>query len=109
MKSSNLVQNYIAVTSADVGDCKDGKLLTCSTPWTGGYCRWDCKQVSTLKQASEVDDQTFLTFANKVDPTLKGCHYGCWKGCVTCGSNGNKYFVFLVYRSRQLSKIEIEI
>ena len=89
-------QNHIALTSADVGDCKDGKLLTCSTPWTAGHCRWDCMQVSTLKQASEVNEQTFLTFANKEDPrpSYKGCHYGCWKGCVRCESVGKKDFTF---------------
>ena len=92
-----LVQNYIALTSADVGDCNDGKLLTCSESWSGGWCRWDCTQVSTLKQASEVDAQTFLTFANNVDPGLNGCHYGCWKGCTICECAGNKDIIFFSF------------
>ena len=88
-------QPHLAISSSDVGDCKDGELLACSRMWTGGNCRWDCKEVSSLEQAFEVDNQTFITFADKEDPRSKfsGCHYSCWKECVLCPNAGKKNFV----------------
>ena len=63
--------------------------------WTDGNCRWDCKEVSTLEQALEVDNQTFITFADKEDPRSKfsGCHYSCWKECDPCPNAGKKSVV----------------
>ena len=80
---------YLVLTSNDIGNCEDGKLLTCATEWTGEWCRLDCKQFKNLEQALLLKGQGFIALID-ADTSRGRCHYQCWKDCQPCQSIGNK-------------------
>ena len=91
---------YSVITSNDIGNCEDGKLLTCPTKWNVGWCHWDCQKIETLQQALRVESHNFITLNDEDEPQDRygvACHYHCWKDCQPCPGIGNQNTSILFY------------